>query len=210
MPARATSDTTPPNVAGITISPTTIDTSSGPATVSFTISITDDLSGVLGADLFLQTPTGRAYGSAGLNRESGTELDGTYEGSVTIPQYAEQGQWAIRGIQLYDQAGNTKWADTSSLQANGLPTTFMQVGADDTTPPNVAGINISPTAIDTSSGPATVSFTINITDNLSGVLGADLFVQAPSGTTYGSFSAGLIRESGSELVGTYTGWKLRR
>src|SRR5258708_38800255 len=66
LPALA-SDTTPPTLTSFTFSPTAVNTTTSYATVNVTSQVTDDLSGVLYADMYFVSPSGThlAHGQIG-------------------------------------------------------------------------------------------------------------------------------------------------
>ena len=53
---------------------------------------------------------------------SGTVLDGTYETTVTIPQYSEVGMWTVSEVTLTDAVGNQVSWNTTELDALGFDT----------------------------------------------------------------------------------------
>src|SRR6185436_7210099 len=133
------SDTTPPTLQSFEISPGAVDTTGGPATVTLTARISDDLSGVAASgagaglsQLAFQSPSGTASVLAvfydGFNLISGTRLDGTYSRAVTIPQFAESGTWSLSHFLLYDQAGNVQSLTAAQVAALGFPTSFVVNG----------------------------------------------------------------------------------
>src|SRR5258705_207355 len=93
---RAQSDTTPPNLTALGISPPSVDTTSGATTVTVSYSATDDISGV--------TCFGVGFKSAsGSHRlEGGDCFAATTSGSgtavVTVNQFAENGVYTIDRI----------------------------------------------------------------------------------------------------------------
>ena len=105
-------DTTSPSLSSIVIAPATVNTSASPATITVTVSISDDLSGFRDRYLFFYEPGDIFSGSvfAGIdesNRISGNELNGTYQVQVTIPQGSAVGSWQIR-VFLRDRTGGEK------------------------------------------------------------------------------------------------------
>ncbi len=119
--AHAVDDVTPPVLVDFSFTPTTVDVTNGPATVTFTAHITDDLSGIQQGTVFLQSPAGGGYtGWFGLL--SGTTLDGVYQATVTIPQFVEEGTWTVCCLDLRDAVGNITVVHTAQLQAAGFPT----------------------------------------------------------------------------------------
>ena len=88
-------DTTPPELVDFSISPVSVDTSGGSASITLTARLTDDLSGARSFSVVFQSPSGQSV-ATGLGRIAGTALDGTYQGTLIIPQFAEQATWTVR------------------------------------------------------------------------------------------------------------------
>ena len=57
------------------------------------------------------------------SRISGDAFVGIYESEITIPAYAEVGEWTVRAIQTQDSAGNNeyRWNGDSSGGDNEIP-----------------------------------------------------------------------------------------
>ena len=130
-------DTTPPELAGFSWSPGTVDTSNGPVTFDVTAHITDDRSGAadnrLLAEVRFRSPTRGQFLDAsffGSSRTSGTPTDGTYQPvfAVTLPQHAERGTWTVEYFSLTDQAGNNRRLSATDLAGRGFPNSFEQTG----------------------------------------------------------------------------------
>jgi hypothetical protein len=89
-------DTTAPNLTGLTISPSAVDVTTGPASVTLTVSFTDDLSGLSDASAWLIDESGDTVaGSALVGPSTGTSLAGTRSGTLTIPKFSEPGHYAF-------------------------------------------------------------------------------------------------------------------
>lgn len=125
--AAAQSDTTPPQIMSLTISPTEVDASSSSVDVTVTAVITDDLSGVCSygdpcgstvapSAAQLYSPTGSQYVEADLQLVSGD----TYSDTATFPQYAEEGVWKDWSIYLSDKAGNYTFIHEDDLISAGI------------------------------------------------------------------------------------------
>jgi hypothetical protein len=134
-------DTTPPVLTSFTFSPMAINTTTGPATVTVTAQITDNLSGVQYGYAQFTSPSGAQGQSAGFNLTSGTNLNGTWTGTATFPQYGEGGTWTVAYVVVVDNVGNTQVYYTSSLQSLGFPT---QLIVDSTTTVALASSNSRP------------------------------------------------------------------
>ena len=196
-----------PVLESFSFTPTSIDTSSGDQTITLTGRVTDDLAGLSSVQVTFRGPGGdqsvNAFFSSS-NRISGDALDGTYETAMTVPQFSESGTWELNFVFLRDLATNSEFVGTADLIAQGFPTTFEQTGSDDTTPPTLASLSFTPTSVDTSGGDQTITMTGRITDDLAGVVSAQLTFRSPSGgQSVNAFFSSFNRTSGDELDGTY-------
>jgi hypothetical protein len=128
-----------------------------------------------------------------------------------MPQGAANGVWDLAYVDVYDRVGNARFYSPDDLTALGLNRPITQTGSGDSIPPALASLDVSPAAVDTASGPASITVTARLTDTGVGVrdtdgwLAADMRWMAPSGgqfidaTYYGSAN----RISGDEHDGTY-------
>ena len=107
LPLVAQQDTTPPTLTGFSFSPTQVDTTSTSATVNLTAQITDDLSGVQLGYVYFYSPSGQHIAFRGLYLSSGTNLNGTYNGTATIPAFTEPGTWTVYYVYVQDKVGNS-------------------------------------------------------------------------------------------------------
>ena len=217
-----TSDTTPPQLVTLGISPAQVNVTSASAMVTITARITDNLAGNAGegyssspSQIRFKSPSGNQSVTAmlaGYNRVSGTALDGNYSYQMTVPQYAESGVWTIDYVLLVDQIGNSKNESAGNLAALSLPTSFVVEGAMDTTPPQLVTLGISPAQVNVTSASAMVTITARITDNLAGNAGegyssspSQIRFKSPSGNqSVTAMLAGYNRVSGTALDGNYS------
>ena len=161
----STSDTTGPS----------IDVSSGDQIVTIDLHLTDDLSGV---DIFqlyahLSSESGQQlqfqWGPY-VTPVGGTDLDGTWQASVTIPQYSEDGVWTLEYLYLADKAANWTYLDRTTLAGMGYTPSFTVAAVpEDTAAPQLSNLTFSPSVIDTSAGPQYVEVSLDLTDDLAGV-----------------------------------------
>jgi hypothetical protein len=144
-----------PSMTSLTFSTTSIDTSAAAASIKIQAQFSDAGSGMghYGPSISFVSPSNRQYASAMLQRTSGTAQDGTYEGTVTIPRYAERGTWTVTGVYASDQIGNSVSLDRDTLAAGGHPSSFEQTGVDDSTAPKITALTVSPESVDTSGAP---------------------------------------------------------
>ncbi|HET6997600.1 MAG TPA: hypothetical protein VFI03_03340 [Solirubrobacterales bacterium] len=160
-------DTEAPRIEALTISPSTVDTSSGPATVTMTIHATDPLSGVesIGGGFDMPNVNGN-YGFA-MPRVGGGARDGEWRIEIQLPQHAAPGKWQLDNLHLWDNAGNPlHFYDPPELESLPFPQNFIQTGPGDTTPPNIVGLSIDEEVL---SGQPVVYFNVHVTDDLVGV-----------------------------------------
>ncbi len=123
-------DLTPPELVEFSFTPTTIDVSAGPSYVTFTLRITDELSGLDYAGWAIRSPSGQQlrYGNIyEWDRVSGTDQDGIYEYTVEFPQYSEAGTWHIDYPWMTDKVGNTIFLHEADLINLGFPTEVESV-----------------------------------------------------------------------------------
>ena len=100
-------DTTAPTVAGVSLSPDTIDFTGGPTPITVTLELSDDLSGIAGWVVELESPSGDRILVAGAPALlSGTLLDGIFQESVILPAFSEIGAWTVISASVTDQSGN--------------------------------------------------------------------------------------------------------
>jgi Ca2+-binding RTX toxin-like protein len=126
-------DVNAPELVDFSFTPTSVDATTGPVTLTFTARLTDDGVGPAGNGYTSSPSQVRFTNASGQNitamfmaesRISGTARDGIYQSTATLPQGAAPGAWTVSSFLLVDQVGNTRWLQASHLQTAGLPTTF--------------------------------------------------------------------------------------
>ncbi len=169
FPALAqTSDTTAPLLTSFFFSPSSVDVSATQQSVTVNATITDDLSGFSSGWVYFSSPNGQSF-SGYFTRTAGTALAGAYQATVTLPRYIQAGVWKAQAS-MWDLAGNYRNVATADLLAHSFPTDLTVVDlTPDTTPPTITGASFSPSSIDVSTGDVSVTLSLQITDNLSGV-----------------------------------------
>ena len=117
-------DTTPPQVLSFSLTPYQINTESSDQTVTATMRITDDLSGVNLDNLSVPVLSLRVAQVAGpqsaqfeLQRISGDDHDGVYSGTATLPAGSGVGMWRVHELRLADKVGNWVSLDDQALKA---------------------------------------------------------------------------------------------
>lgn len=79
----------------LSLTPNTVDSSTGPHTIDVTLRATDDLSGI-GFVVSNLSPNGIAYNGGAFTLTSGTNTDGEYHGTIQIPQFAPSGNYQLQ------------------------------------------------------------------------------------------------------------------
>ena len=199
-------DALAPQLDGFAISPASLDTSGGSGGLTFTLDLSDDLTGIdeSATTVSLFAPDGTPRGSVAVQRISGSSSNGTFEATFTVPRYAPQGTWTV-ALTLADRAGNTEAWSSAELIAATLPGTFDQTGPGDDDAPVLTSFAIAPVSIDTSTSLRVVTFTLDVTDDLAGVdlSSTRVLVASPDGQPRDE--AQLSMTSGSHTNGTFEG-----
>ncbi len=179
--AQALDDTTPPALLDLDFTPKMVDVSGGGQAISFTAQLTDDLSGIYYAGVYLASPSGvQGYAPFLFDLVSGDRLSGTLQGGLWVPQFTENGDWLISDVHAQDVAGNVHYWEQNELRAMGIPVTLTVVGAlRDTLPPSLLGLTFTPKVVNVSDGPQTITFTVQLTDDLSGIYQAGFYFVSP-------------------------------
>jgi hypothetical protein len=176
----------------------TLDLSAGDGSVTFRVSITDNITGVGFLDVRWLSPTGRqvrfpCYTSA--LPTSGSDTNGDWDCQADFPQYAEAGLWRPQYIRVEDRIRNViyyqsdqpggfcDFSGTACIES--VPQITVVSDPQDITPPVVESFQVSlatvPRAfapmvsVDASTGPQGIVFGIQATDDLSGVGGGFFF-----------------------------------
>ncbi|HVY78013.1 MAG TPA: calcium-binding protein [Solirubrobacterales bacterium] len=165
-----------PNVVGISFRPgESIDTSQGPVTVEVPIEVTDSGTGVKSVGLGIVRPLSkgpwpRPY-RAVATLTSGTERDGIWLAKFELPAGAAAGFYPVDELVVEDNAGHFRDLSASSLEEADLPDGFTQVGAADTTRPEITSFSVEPQVVHTAAGENEIDVEIGTRDTWSGVDG---------------------------------------
>ena len=117
-------DTTPASLTSLTLSNTSVDITSGDATVTVTATFSDDLSGFDPNEYVQLSWSSPAFGQnsrrqglyADLIAQPGGTLSGTtYTGTVTIPRYSVLGEWTLDYALVRDRADNHISYDATNI-----------------------------------------------------------------------------------------------
>ena len=164
-------DNEAPTIHDLTISPASVDTSGGPATVTMTIHATDALSGVDG--IFGSFDMPNAFGNYGFSmpQKGGRDPDGEWSMSIELPRHAAPGEWKLDELHVSDNAGNSDhYYSRPEVESIPFSTAFTQSGPGDTTPPGILGLSIDEAFV---SGRHVVYFDVHLIDDLAGINARD-------------------------------------
>ena len=199
-------DITSPEITGIEITPVEIDVSTGDASITLMTSITDDLAAFDYAYFYFYSASNNQYKISYIgNRTSGDSFAGTYQETVTFPQYSEAGDCRIQYIYLYDKGANRWTHYEQDLIDMGLSISFAMIAdPQDIQAPMLSGFGFTPEVVNTILSPASTTFSMNITDNLSGFTSGQLRATSPSdGQNHWVYFSSYYQTSGDELNGEY-------
>ena len=213
-------DITPPSLISFDFSPKSIDVKDSPQTITFTAIINDDLSGVTDGiindmgisptQVRFRSPSGNQFFdvifSYPENLISGDSLSGEYSYTTQIQRFSESGIWQLEHFFLVDDVGNYEYLYYEQIEELGFPTDIFIESISDTIPPNLLSLDFSPSTIDVIENSGAVTFTINLSDNLSGVSDAQARFFSPSGNQFSdvTFHKDFNRLEGDDLNGIYT------
>lgn len=163
-----------PRLAGISfLLGEVVDTSEGSVAVEVPIDVTDAGSGVESVRLRVANPTSkrgeeRIYSSVA-TLESGTARDGTWLATFELPPGATAGFYPVDELAVKDADGHWRFHVADTIEALGLPGGLTQIGAADTTRPEITSFSIEPQVIHTAAGERELNYEIGIADDWSGV-----------------------------------------
>ncbi len=78
------------------------------------------------------------------------------------------GTYKVSGVYLCDLAGNTSHYTKEELEQLSYPTEFVEIGAGDTTPPEILDFWFEPTTLRAPAGERTIFFYTHVRDDLTG------------------------------------------
>jgi hypothetical protein len=127
-------------VSEFSFTPSTIDTTDGPQTVTVQIRATDAGRGVDRISVTFRSPTGNHSVSALLENQhliSGNSKDGLYRGTAIFPQYSKAGTWSNFSITAGD-GRNAVSTDGSKIIVPGTAAQIQVISHnEDITPPQL-------------------------------------------------------------------------
>jgi hypothetical protein len=203
-------DETAPELFYLALGPKFIDTSEGVGAITLYVRTWDE-SSLKSGSIVIEGPED-VWRTVDIP-ESEEQL-GEYQLPLTVPTSTPSGRYRLVSVTLEDAAGNSRILDRERLEEDehaaptGFDLDFDVYSGPDTTAPVLKGFSISPDAVDTSGGPVSVDYTVEATDDLSGVdVAWPVFRLAsvePLGNTW-TFSRGASLSSGTIFDGNWEG-----
>jgi hypothetical protein len=149
--------------------PKSVDVTVSGRDVTCTMDWSDPLAGVSFTQCSFAAPgSDQAQGCIAFDPIAGTPNDGTYECTITIPRYAEDGTWKASAFAT-DRVGNSAALDADTLAGQGFPTDLQVTSDPDLTAPTLDDFDVQPRSLDVSTSNDTVTCTMTVRDTLAGV-----------------------------------------
>ena len=173
-------DTTPPRLTALSFMPYSINTSTGPATVTVNFAATDNSSGFAYFEITFVDPSATVVQRGSLQLSPATSVSGSI--MVKFPRFSVAGTWMVGAVFLSDQAGNTQILKPGDLAVAGFTTSLRVTSESDTTPPRLRSFALVPPSVDTASSAAGVAANFSVTDDSSGANLLQVTFVSPSGS----------------------------
>jgi len=162
------SDTTPPVLAAFSFTPDAVTAIGGPGIVTVTAQVKDDLSGSSFLAFVQFVSPSFQFQYVYMQRISGDEFDGVYQGQISIPEFSESGVWKAN-VSVFDTVNNVGFFDATALAGLGFSTDLTVTSTQDIAAPTPTSVTFSPATVDVSGGPQVVTAALTISDDASGV-----------------------------------------
>jgi IPT/TIG domain len=197
-------DTEAPVLVTFAISPSSVNTTTASETVTVTAEISDNLSGFDHGSVVFESPSGKVLTNiASFTRISGSATSGIYEAKVVFKPFVQGGTWKVSNVNLTDAVGNEANISASQLEGKAFPATVKVESSEDTEPPALADLTITPPTIDTATSNQEVIVTAHITDNLSGFKNGSVNFESENGKHQTGPAVFNTRISGTETNGSW-------
>jgi len=184
-------DTTAPELMDFFIFPRYgIDSSEGPEEIEFELMVEDEISGFNNLRIYCQSPSNVMWQSDQQvfvhlsSPQNAGDVDFLLTGNVE--QYAEAGIWEC-SVELIDNAGNRINYTENDLDNLGFHSTFEVITDPcDTTPLTLHSLTIEPQIINSIHGQASLTYTLEASDDLSGYGQISFIADSPSQNQWNS------------------------
>lgn len=191
--AHAVSDSSPPTLVSISLSPLSVDVTAAAATLAVAYEVADDLSGARSVEVRVGPAVGGACAgdvsvATAASFAPSTSRSGTID--LAIPLHAPSGTWTVCNVTVADATGNSVTLGPSDIELLGGVHDFTVLSDPDTSPPTLVAFGPLPASVDTTSGNTSFDVPASVTDDLSGIVTVTPIVgPAESGECTGSFTS---------------------
>jgi hypothetical protein len=178
-----TSDGIKPRLLGFNIATPTVDISGGNASVTYSMTLLDNASGIKRARVSLLSPSG-VFVTTSASFDDYPLLTGLQLSTEPLSEFAEQGEWEISGITLFDEAANRLDISTDDLLNAGYATTVEVVNLNSDTAAPVLDdfVIVTNDIVYAGTEDKRMSVLLTLSDNSSGVASARVDFISASGT----------------------------
>lgn len=198
--------TNPLDVSDLSFTPSIIDTSANPETVTVTIRVTDTITDVTKISVNFRSSTGNQFVSVPMNSQniiSGDTRDGVYQAKAIFPQNSRSGLWNIFEIITFDNFTYRNFYG-SDLAARNFPTELQVISInEDVKPPELLDFSLNSLSINTSDDSRQITVTVRAADTQVGIRNLDVHFQRGDEDFLYPVSMNLV--SGSDKDGIYKG-----
>ena len=201
--ARADTSTAGPQVVSLSYSPSSVDVTNASASVTVTAHLTDGQN-ITYAGLGFTNQTTNQSELASLSLVSGSQQDGTWRGTLTVPRGAAAGAWYYNGS-VQDGVNFVSFSDGPGAPQNlpaGAPGPLSVTDSSPSAGPQVVSLSYSPSSVDVTNASASVTVTAHLTDGQNITYAGLGFTNQ---TANQSELASLSLVSGSQQDGTWRG-----
>jgi hypothetical protein len=204
-----------PNLESLSFEPIPLDTSSGPVEVHVPITVSDPGSGVNAVRLQVANPTEQGFVEERRYRPtatlvSGTAREGTWMATIPLPSGGAAGFYPVARLELEDNEEHWHVYGARSLEEEGFPGGFTEVGPADATKPRVTSFTIETPVIHSDRGEDKLEVEIGAADDWSGIadwpdpVGRIRFsLEPPQRVSWGASGDGTVLVSGTEHDGVW-------
>jgi hypothetical protein len=170
-------------VTAVSLSHSSVNTAHGQQNIAVRVKATDDRSGIGSLSVTGSATIGghrRVTTGGVLTRSSGTRLNGTYSGVLTVPPWAGSTQhvWSL-ALTARDRSGNPVTLDAAQLRAKHLSSSFKVTSRRDVTKPELSSLTWM---INTAFAGWGDKATVGVSDAASGIAGVRVTLTSPSGS----------------------------
>lgn len=177
---RALSDTTPLTIDTMTLSSQSVNLDNGPADVTVSGTVSDNLSGFGWVKMYYRSPSGHQV----VEVQTVSHTPTSFEATVTFPLHGEAGQW-VPTATFSDASGNTQDYTSQQLADLGLPVAVSATSSNpDTVAPVVSGFQQIYSSLDVTQTTQDITGNVIVDDDNSGVGSVVIKMISPSGLRF--------------------------